>query len=638
MHPIDGIRRILTIDDNDAIHSDFRKILATREPASKLKQAKAMLFGDAPAASESPKITFEIDSALQGEEGLQKLQLAVDSGRPYSVAFVDMRMPPGWDGVQTIQQLWEVDPDLQVVICTAFSDYSWDAISEKLGVTDRLLILKKPFDPAEISQLAIALSEKWALRRAAKLKMDQLEAMVTERTLELTKLAMHDTLTGLANRTLFAERLNRAIHKANATRDNATGDNGSGTYAYAVLFLDFDRFKVINDSLGHSAGDQLLRAIADRLTAALTLAGPSIGDAMAARLGGDEFTILIDGGPDLDAGAFAENLLKLLAGVYFIDHRDVHYTASIGLTGSRLPYTSAEQALRDADAAMYQAKAAGKARCVVFDCTMHEAAMTRLELENDLRQAIERNQLFLQYQPIVSLLTGRIDGFEALARWKHPLRGLISPMEFIPVAEEIGLIEPIGKWILEQACLQLKIWAEMFPGQNLTVSVNVSALQLRTIDFADQVAQIIQRSGIAASSLVLELTESAMIDDAETSLETMNRIRALGVPLHLDDFGTGYSSLSTLHQFSLSGLKIDRSFITRLDKRHHYPAVVNAIISLAKHLNIKLIAEGIENVKQIQLLQNMGCDLAQGFYFSKPVDVPAAEQLIRDRLTSTLAA
>jgi diguanylate cyclase (GGDEF)-like protein len=628
MQPLETSRRILTIDDNDAIHGDFRKILSHNAGKSRLKSSKALLFGTRATPSEPEMLGFEVDSASQGEEGLNKLVAAVKEGRPYSVAFVDMRMPPGWDGLQTIQRLWEVDADLQVVICSAFSDYSWDEISETLGLTDRLLILKKPFDPAEVTQLAIALSEKWSLRRAAKLKMEQLEQMVNERTEQLTHIAMHDKLTGLANRVLFNESLANAVRKAAASTD----------YAYAVLYLDFDRFKVINDSLGHQAGDQVLKGIAQRLSAALRLAGAAVGDSIAARLGGDEFTILIDGDSTLDASGFADHLLRLLATPYRIEGRDVHCTASIGLTSGRLMYCSAEEVVRDADTAMYHAKATGKARYVVFDRRMHEAVVTRLEMENDLRLAMERNELMLQYQPIVSLSTGETYGFEALVRWKHPQRGIVSPMDFIPCAEEIGLIGPMGLWILTQACEQLKAWCEKYP-RRITMSVNLSTHQLKSSDLVSQIAGVLKKTGIDPSLLTLEITESAMITDADSSIRVLNEIRSLGVQLHLDDFGTGYSSLSSLHLFPLNGLKIDRSFMTTLSQRRDYMAVVHAIISLARHLGMKLIAEGIETADQIALLQSMDCDLAQGYYFSKPASALDASAFIEERaLTPTLAA
>lgn len=621
-------RRILTIDDNEAIHGDFRKILAPAGAPSKLSAAKSMLFGGTDLSE--PGARFEVDAALQGEEGLKRVQEALSAGRSYSVAFVDMRMPPGWDGLHTIQHLWEADPDLQVVICSAFSDYSWDEISAKLGLTDRLLILKKPFDPAEVLQLATALSEKWSLRRTARLKMGELEQMVRERTVELTHLASHDRLTGLANRGLFTERLAAAVQRAKE----------SDAYRFAVFFLDFDRFKTVNDSLGHEAGDLLLKAIARRLEAALALAGAAAGEALAARLGGDEFTILIDGpaiawGPD----QFAENLLRLLATPYQLEDRAVHCTASIGLTTSALRYDRADDALRDADTAMYGAKAAGKARCVVFDRTMHEAVLDRLEIENDLRHAIERDEMLLHYQPIVSLTDGRVVGFEALARWNHPKRGMIPPLRFIPCCEEIGLIVPVGAWILEQACRQLKIWTSRYPQMGgLTMSVNLSARQLTAPNLVSEVQQAIERTGIAPASLALEITESAMMSDPATCIEVLRELRGVGVKLHLDDFGTGYSSLSSLHQLPLNAVKIDRSFVKNLTERRDYSAVVSAIINLAGHLGMRLIAEGIETADQVTLLQGMYCEFAQGYYFGRPTDAATAEALLVRHATDSLRA
>lgn len=628
------VTRILTIDDNDAIHGDFRKILASRAAPSKLAGAKAALFGPpaaAPAAGPAAA-QFEVDSALQGQEGLTRLQAAVAEGRPYSVAFVDMRMPPGWDGLQTIQRLWEADPDLQVVICSAFSDYSWDEISTKLGLTDRLLILKKPFDPVEVIQLATALGEKWALRREAKLKMDELERMVKERTVELSALAHNDKLTGLANRACFTDRLSKAVERAKA----------EAGYRFAVLFLDFDRFKSVNDSLGHEAGDQLLRGIAERLTATLQLAGPTAGDALAARLGGDEFTLLVDGLAGADAAGatgFTDNLLRLLSTPYQVAGRDLFSTASIGIALGDGTYASANEVLRDADTAMYHAKAAGKARSVLFDRRMHEAVVKRLELENDLRQALERNELVLHYQPVVSLATGLVHGFEALVRWNHPVRKTVMPMDFIPCCEEIGLIVPFGSWVLRSACQQLKTWTDRHPElAGLTMSVNLSAKQLGAPNLVGQVAEVLAETKIEPASLVLEITETAMMSDPKEAIAVFGKLRELGVSLHLDDFGTGYSSLSSLHQFPLSGLKIDRSFMKNVSERRDYTAVVHAIINLSRHLGMKLIAEGIETFDQVTLLQALDCDLAQGFYFSRPMEGADAERYAVEHHAAPAAA
>jgi diguanylate cyclase (GGDEF)-like protein len=609
--------RILTIDDNEAIHADFRKILVRRPAPNRLAGAKAALFGVSSPAPETMG-QFEVDSALQGQEGLAKLQSAAAEGRPYSVAFVDMRMPPGWDGLETIQRLWASDPDVQVVICSAYSDHSWEDISAKLGLTDRLLILKKPFDPIEVLQIATAMSEKWSLRRAAKLKLDELERMVQDRTVELTALALRDKLTGLANRACFSDRLAQAVARAKEEE----------SYRFAVLFLDFDRFKYVNDSLGHEAGDLLLRRMAERLTAALELAGAAAGDALAARLGGDEFTVLIDGvAGSFEPRGFAEKLLFLLNSPYELDGgRTLHCSASIGITLSDLRYATGVAVLRDADTAMYHAKAAGKARYVFFDRKMHEAMAHRLEMEAELRRAVDRGEFILHYQPIVSLSTGRLAAFEALVRWAHPSGKIVSPLEFIPCCEEIGLIAPLGRWILTEACRQLRAWTELHPElSGLTMGVNLSPRQFAAPDLFERVAEVIRTTGVRPGSLVLEITESAMMTDAKEAIATMGRLRDLGVRLHLDDFGTGYSSLSSLHQFPLSGVKIDRSFVRTMSERRDYTAVVQAIINLARHLGMKLIAEGIETADQVALLQALDCDLAQGYHFSCPVVAEEAE-------------
>ena len=634
-------RRILTIDDNDAIHNDFKKIL---EPAgagtAKLAGAKAALFGRlldnkplaAPATPAAGR--FEVDSALQGEEGFAKLQAAVAAGRPYSVAFVDMRMPPGWDGLQTIQRMWEVDPDVQVVICSAFSDYSWDEISAKLGLTDRLLILKKPFDPAEVSQLATALSEKWSLRRDAKLKMDELERMVAERTVALTHLALHDKLTGLGNRAAFSERVARAVARSAADAD----------YRYAVLFLDFDRFKAINDSLGHDAGDRLLQQIAKRLGGALDLAGASVGDALAARMGGDEFTVLIEGARGaFDPHAFAQALLRILNSPYPLDDsgREATCTASIGLAIAEPgQYEKADDVMRDADTAMYHAKAQGKARYVVFDRPMHDLVASRMAMETDLRHALDRDELRVHYQPIVRLDTGALAGFEALVRWEHPARGLVPPLDFVPCCEEIGLIVPFGAWVLGRACRQLAAWraAEPAAAASLTMSVNLSARQLVGDELVDTVRGILAETGVPPTALTLEITETAMVGDAAAAVASLRAIRALGVGVSLDDFGTGYSSLSALHQFPLTGLKIDRSFVQHLVDRPDYQAIVRATVGLARDLDMRLTAEGIETAEQADLLRGMRCGMAQGYHFGRPVPADQAIGLITARAAAVVPA
>jgi diguanylate cyclase (GGDEF)-like protein len=627
------VHRVLIIDDTQAIHDDFEKILSPDAGlvagSTSFDGAKVALFGAAPA----PVIlrSFDVQHALKGEDGWRQITAAVADAKPFSVAFVDMRMPPGWDGLDTIQHLWQADPELQVVICTAYSDHSWEEITTRLGLTDRLLILKKPFDPVEVVQLATALSEKWALKRQASLKFDELETLVHLRTHALEHAATHDRLTGLSNRAMLTDRLTRMIERNAAS---------PGT-AHAVLFLDFDRFKVINDSLDHDAGDKMLVEISRRLSASLASDAPAAQctETLAARMGGDEFVVLLDGlASPQDAAAVAQKLLERLAEPYPLKGYNLTASASIGITTSQIGYATTSDALRDADTAMYHAKATGKARFVVFDRSMHAAAKDRLALEHDLRGAVERNEMLLHYQPVVGLSDGAILGFEALVRWDHPTRGRVQPDKFIPCAEETRLIVPLGTWVLLTACRQLGEWQRRHPLRtDLVMSVNVSARQLISTQLIDQVRAAVESSGINPSSLALEITESAVIADPDATIDLLRRIKKLGVRIYLDDFGIGYTSLSYLHKLPLNGLKMDRSFMQCVSERRDYAAVVQAIITLSRNLGISVIAEGVETPEQVAMLQAMECEYAQGYLFGRPCEAAQAEKFIL-RPTLSLAA
>ena len=753
-------RRILVIDDNQAIHADFRKILVAR-PESDLDRTEAALFST--ESDTTRPFYFELDSAHQGEEGLAKLCIALHEGRPYAVAFVDMRMPPGWDGVQTILRLWDKDPDLQVVICTAYADYTWSQILDQLGVGDRLLILKKPFDNAEVSQIACALSEKWHLAKLAKLQMDDLEGMIQTRTVQLqctnTKLeseivehrrsehalldseerfrnafdnasigmalvapdgrwlkvnhalcgivgysekdllastcqhitykddleadlqfvrqmlaseiqtyemekryihrnghlvwvllsvsmmrdrfgeamyfisqvqditkrkaaedklrhdAFHDTLTGLANRALLIERIGQCM--AYAARNQE--------YRFAVLFLDLDRFKVVNDSLGHLIGDELLMGIAARLTGCIrtldTVARVECPPNHIARVGGDEFLLLLDDLRDPEGAIrVADRIQEALAVPFNLHGHEIVTTASIGIAMSNSHYERAEDLLRDADTALYHAKSLGKARCEMFDRKMHADAMARLQLECELRHAIEHNELFLEYQPIISLSDGHIAGFEALARWNHPRRGLISPAEFIPVAEETGLVVPLGYWAIREACSQLTAWQRQFPQfHELSMRVNVSIKQFAKPDMVNQIQTIVRETGIRPECLKLEITETDVMENATLTIRGLLQLKELNLQLHLDDFGMGYSSLSYLQQLPIDALKIDRSFIDKLGTDAGSSVIVDAIVGLAHSLNLSVIAEGVETEAHLVRLLSIDCHYAQGYFFSRPV-------------------
>ena len=767
-------RRILIIDDNPAIHEDFRKILIREEQSSALDEMASELFGaEAPAAANHQRRSYEVASAYQGEQGFELVRASTLREQAFALAFVDMRMPPGWDGVETIEKLWSADPELQIVICTAYSDYAWEDILERLGESDRLLILKKPFDTVEVCQLACALTEKWRLAKHAHLKLSQLERMVEAQTTELlttnrklqeeiadrrrseeavkasesryalaaagandglwdwdleqnkvfysarwklmlgyeagdlgdtpqewlgrahpedrTRLdadlaahfagreamfcgeyrlrckdgqyrwmlcrglavrdgagkalriagsqtdvtdrklaeeqlrhdACHDALTGLANRILLTDRLERCLLRSKRNPE----------YMFALLFLDLDKFKVINDSLGHVVGDKLLVQIAGRFAGALR-ATDTVAVGMhrscLARVGGDEFVVLLDGLRDAaDAVRVAERIQRTLAQPFAIDGHEVFTATSIGIAPSRPDYQNAEEILRDADTALYQAKARGRGGYTMFNEGMHAHAMTRWRIENELRRAITSDELRLVYQPIVDLDTGKILECEALVRWHHPDRGVISPAEFISVAEDTGLIVPLGYWVLRAACKQVNEWqAQKRLFADFCVGVNLSAKQLsQDAKIVEGIQAVLEQTGTDPRRLRFEITESAMISGA-VALALLTRIRALGVQFHLDDFGTGYSSLSYLHRMPIAALKIDQSFVRTMATDATSRSIITAIVTLGHSLGMSIIAEGVETKEELESLRAMKCDAAQGYHLHRPMDPAAAGALL----------
>jgi diguanylate cyclase (GGDEF)-like protein len=393
---------------------------------------------------------------------------------------------------------------------------------------------------------------------------------------------------------------------------------------FAVLFLDFDRFKVINDSLGHAEGDNLLKQIARRLESTLRT-----GD-LVARLGGDEFTILVNKLSDSSAASLvAEHIQESLKIPFEIGGGELYISASIGIALSTTGHDKAGDMLRDADIAMYRAKAKGRARYQVFDQTMHEQALAHMQIESEMRQAIEQKEFLLQYQPIINLETKKLIGFEALVRWKHKTRGMIPPSEFIGVAEENGLILPLGKWILHESCRQLRCWQKRNPAAlGLIMSVNLSSKQFLQFNLAEQIIETLEQTGLAARCLKLEITESHIMVNTEMAGQTISSLRAAGVELSIDDFGTGYSSLSYLHRLPVSYLKIDHSFITRMIENEENSEIVRTIIKLGQNLKMKVIAEGIETNEQVVQLKKLNCEYGQGYVFAEPLEARASETFI----------
>lgn len=445
---------------------------------------------------------------------------------------------------------------------------------------------------------------------------------------EATQLAyaLYDDLTMLPNRMFFLHYLGGVLSNVEETIPHC---------CLSMLLLDCDHFRTVNDSLGHPIGDQLLIAVAERILSCLD------EHEMLARLGGDEFAILVQEHEQQQKGAFtlANCILASLTKPFVLDKQEVFMTASIGIVIQAETYKNPDDVLRDADTALHQAKALGRGRYAAFDSDMYAQVVKRLEMSNELRRAIERNELLVYYQPIVSLNNGAIIGFEALVRWQHPQRGLLSPGEFLPIANEIGLSSIIDRWVLRQACTQLKQWqTDLASDIPLVISVNVNGHDLTEPDFAQKVNSVVQETGISPQSLKLEITEETVIDKPEIAIVTLHDLHAIGIKVSLDDFGTGYSSLSYLHRLPINTLKIDRSFVSGVEIDNHITEVVRTIVTLAHNLGMDVIAEGAETTAHLDLLNMLGCEYGQGYYFSQPVAAKEAEILLKTSRQSSMVA
>lgn len=733
--------RIIIIDDNSAIHRDFKKILTFEPPNSKLEKLNGMLFGDDCKKTQTKLPAFRIDIASQGKEGVKRIQEAQARGTPYALAFVDIRMPPGWDGIETIKHIWGLDKDIQIVICTAYSDYSWEETIEKLGMTDSLLILKKPFDSVAVRQLTYALTKKWELMQNIKANINVLEKTVKDRTImlekslsltratlessingivvvnnenkvvdwnqnfidmwslshelidgkdydkiqiyiqdklldankfheqiqkiqlnpettEITTLqlkdgrffecysqlqkmnkkivgrvwsfqdiserisltaklefqATHDALTELPNRILLFDRIHHAI--THAQRINSL---------FAVIFIDLDRFKLINDSFSHAAGDSLLKEISSRLKKIMR------EEDTIARLSGDEFIFILLSEslkkPE-DIMAICDKILAAITKAITISKREILITASMGISIYPQDGSNVDELIRNADLAMYNAKALGGNQYQFYSAKLNQQSLERLDKESALRKALLSNELYLEYQPQYDVKTEQLIAVEALIRWKHPKKGILLPMDFIPLAEETGLIVPIGEWVLRTACIQNKAWQDKgFP--SFSVAVNVATKQFMQPDFVQMVKRVLNESGLLPEYLEIEVTENILIRNIAVT-ESIKELKNLGIRIVLDDFGTGNSCLSYLRALPIDQLKIDQSFIHDIEENNSDALVVKAIISLANSLSFDVVAEGVENLLQVDFLKNQHCDKLQGYYFSQPVSAEELESLIKN--------
>jgi len=614
--------RVLLVDDNAAIHGDFRKVLtadAEGDTQVRLTRLEADLFGEEKTAAARPN--FDVDSAYQGKEAVAMVRAARERGQPYAMAFVDMRMPPGWDGLQTIEELWSVDPDVQVVICSAHTDYDWSEVVERLNHSDKLLVLRKPAEPIEVLQCATALTRKWHNERLVREQMLELEQVISVRTRgleaatrQLRHLATHDALTGLPNRVLLDDRLTQAM--ARADRDGRL---------FALMVCDLDRFKLVNDSLGHGAGDELLQEVARRLSGLIRTTDT------VARIGGDEFVMLVTSIYHADdARGLAARAVEVLQAPVRIAQVDVHTSPSIGIAFYPQDGNSIEALIAHADAAMYCAKQRGRGSVQCFEGAMGAGIDNRIQLESDLHQAVALKQFELYYQPKVHTNSGVVRSAEALIRWVHPQRGVITPDAFIPLAEECGLIGAIGEWVVKEACRQARAWCDAGLAP-MRVSVNLSPSQFRGSGLIHSIRRALDDAGLEPQYLEVELTESAVMSDPEESIGILEQLSVMGVLVSVDDFGTGYSSMSYLRRLPIDKLKIDRVFINEIVSRPEDASIVRAIVSLAHSLRLKVVAEGVETAAQLDFLKAVGCDEYQGYHFSRPVPSGEFERVVREK-------
>ena len=730
-------RRILLVDDTPAIHEDFRKILAAAAPVCALDEDEAILYG---ATARAAAICFEMDSAFQGEEAIAKVRASRQANRPYSMAFVDMRMPPGLDGVATVERLWKEDPRLQIVMCTAYSDHAWMDVLNRLEARDRLLILKKPFDPVEVYQFANALTTKWKLSEQAAFKMSTLEQAVEERTRELSNaniivqnspvilyrlrgepsfpliyishnitklgydpetllaspswaqhlihpddqrkvgeamarvlekdaqgasiefrlcagdgslhwvenrylpvrnkegrlvevegifiditerkaaeekialLARTDGLTGLANRTTFTERLRQAFAASKR-----------GAMPFAILYLDLDKFKPVNDTLGHPIGDLLLQEVAVRLQRCTRESD------LVARLGGDEFAVLqCEMREPANAGELAGKIQSALARPYLFNGNEVNISVSIGICPYDPEIAEADAMLVQADRALYRSKEEGRNQYHFHSDDLDQEVLDRVTLAGELRRAIERGELELLYQPQVELSSQKIVGMEALVRWNHPTRGLLAPGVFVPIAERTGTIVALGRWVLDRACRQVRLWRDEGISVPL-VAVNLSLIQLqRGRELVRHVTETIAKWGLSPGDLEFDVTEATLAQLKWTHNEVLPRLSDLGVKIAIDNFGSEYSSFDYVRAYRINHLKIAQSFVNRSCTDTASAATISAIIGFAHDVGIGVVAKGVETEEQRALLSATdSAAQAQGFHFSKAVGAAEAGELLR---------
>jgi diguanylate cyclase (GGDEF)-like protein len=602
--------RILIVDDEPGMHQSYRQCFKGTggEKAAALDAMAAELFGDdEPVEAPAGELSFEATHCMQGLEGVEAVAASLESGERYAVAFIDVRMPPGIDGKETAKRIRALDPDINLVIVTGYSDFSPLEISREAGPADKIFYIAKPFQVEEVVQTATALSKRWEVDHALAAAMVTLEAQKAELAAnesKATHLANHDSLTDAPNRLAFMRALTEHVR---------------GPDTFAMAMMDLDRFKLVNDTFGHVAGDELIRMVCEVVQDCVT-------DGFVARLGGDEFAMLMKVGGEGEAVETVEKLLKCCATTFTVFGHSVQGSASAGLVivEPGMQHDPID-VMRRADLALNEAKKSGRGVVRVFDESMDESIRFRRQIEGGLSQAIAIGELRLVYQPIVAREQMEVVAFEALLRWNSPQYGQISPGLFIPIAEESNLIHELGDWVLDEALKMLAQW----PGQY--VSVNFSPRQFRRQNFVGHVVERVQHAGIEPGRLQIEITETAIFDNAERAADTLYRLRQMGFRIALDDFGTGYSSLYNFRKFALDCLKIDRSFIDGMGRERESAAIVHSIIHLGHALGLEVVAEGVETEAHLQALRVAGCSHYQGYYLARPLEAAVAVEIANER-------
>jgi len=606
--------RVLVADDEAEVRDAYRQILLETDMSGEtavFRNLRERLFAKgAPEQMAKQlagrKTVFAPVFCEGAEAAVAAVREAIAADDPFAIAILDMRMPPGPDGVWAAQRIRELDPAIEIVICTAYSDVDPAEIGGIVPPEEKLSYLQKPFHPHEIRQMAISLASKWRAEH------------------RIVKLAYFDALTGLPNREQSRSRLGSALAAAQESER-----------MMAVLYLDLDNFKRVNDTLGHAVGDELLSVVAARLRHSLRSSDGPGSEAQSSpranhigRLGGDEFIVLL---PNIrsaaDAAAVASRLIADLQAPMRLALHSLVITPSVGISLYPSDGADVDTLLRNADLAMYFAKRKGPGMHAFFDAAMNDAALRRFTLEAQLRGALERGEFTLHYQPQFDVSTGAVAGMEALLRWTSDDLGAVTPAEFIPVAEETGLILPIGEWVLRTACRQAKAWLdEGLPFGR--IAVNVSGQQFILKDFPATVASVIAETGLPTSLVELEITESVVMKDEAWAEVALSQLKGLGVQLAIDDFGTGYSSFGRLRHLAVDRLKIDQSFMTSLLECSDDRAIAAGIIAMSRSLRINVTAEGVESLPQLLFLQEHDCHEAQGFLFSRALPATDAHKLL----------